>query len=159
MKTRKVLGLALLSGLLATAAFSGTAEAYRGNCGWGGAQLTPEQQTAAQEIYSQHDKAAGPLYQQLAAKRAELEAQRFAEKPDSGKVQGLFREIADIEARLFTINTEFRSRLSDKGIACPGGGGGYHNQGYGGYHGGRHNGGSGYGYGGHGRGYGHRGGW
>ena len=153
--------MALLSGLLATAAFSGTAEAYRGNCGWGGgAQLSPEQQAAAQEIYTQHDKAAGPLYQQLAAKRAELEAQRYAEKPDSGKVQGLFREIADIEARLFTINSDFRSRLSEKGFPCPGWGGGYgHTQGYGGDHGGRHNGGSGNGYGGHGRGYGHRGGW
>lgn len=118
--------------------------------------MTQEQQAVAQEIYADHDKQTLPLRQQLMAKRAELNSLYYAEKSDSSKAQSLYREIADIQAKLYSANADLRKKLSDKGIAgggfgmyhrggmngCPGmNGGGMHgghgmNGGYGGGHGG-----------------------
>lgn len=130
-------------GMVAILGFAGVANAnplyHRG----GGNALTPEQQTALQKIYSDYDKQVMPLQNQLQAKRAELDALYYNNSGESSKAQTLFREAADIEAKIFALNSQLRSKLEGQGFAGYAGMNGYHN-------GGGHNRGGGHG--------GHRGG-
>ena len=120
MNRSKVLTSAMALGMAMIIGASGSAFAYPGNHGWGGQQMTQEQQTALQEIYSEHNKQCAPLQRQLMAKRSELDALYYGQNADSGKVQGLHREIADIEAKLFTADAELRKKLNDKGLVSGG---------------------------------------
>lgn len=111
--------------------------------------LTDEQQTAVQAIFAEHNKAVSPLRKQLAAKQAELDALYYADNKDNAKIQALFREMADIEAKLYTADADLKAKLAGQGIddwSCRGG--------YGRGHRGRHG-----GYGGHGGGHGGRNHW
>lgn len=115
MNRSTIFGTALALGMAVIIGISGTAFAYPGGHRGAGA-MTQEQQAAAQEIYAEHDQKTAPLRQQLMAKRSELDALYYSQNTDSGKAQSLYKEIADIQARLFTANTDLRKKLSDKGI-------------------------------------------
>lgn len=148
MKLKNILSAALALGLFAAIGFGGTAEAFPGNRGYGyhgGGMMTQEQQSATREISLQHQQAVAPLYQELDSKRAELDALSYAKNPNSSQVQGLYKEIADLEAKLFSINADFRSKYAAQGVNYPAGYGrgyGYHQGGYGYHQGyGRHGGG------------------
>jgi hypothetical protein len=86
-------------------------------------EITQEQQAALQQIYADYEKQALPLQRQLRAKKAEIDALYYGggdnSKVQSGnsKVQSLFREIGDIEAKLFEAKSEFHSRLDAKGLS------------------------------------------
>jgi hypothetical protein len=108
-----------------------------------------------QEAYADFEKQVLPIHQQLAAKQAELSALHYGEKPDASKTQSLFREIADLEAKLFTARSAFRSKMQEEGMAGFGPGFGAGRGGYGPYCGFGPGMGGGMGRGG----YGHRGGW
>lgn len=97
--------------------------------------LTQEQQASLQQIYSDYETQVMPLQRQLQAKRAELDALYYSNNGDKSKMQILFREAGDIEAKLFTANGELRSKLDAKGLA------GYAGYGHGDEHGGGHGGG------------------
>lgn len=146
MAATLVLGMAVIIGM------AGVASAYHGGYGWGNSAMSQEQQAAAQEIFTEHAKIVSPLHQQMMAKRAELEALSYGKSADDAKVQVLFREMADIKAKLFKANSDLRAKLEAKGIAGGFGGyGGHRGGGYGwgcgaGMHRGHFNGG---GYGGH----------
>jgi Spy/CpxP family protein refolding chaperone len=150
------LGVAVLIG-------AGTASA---NPAWHGNQhdgsyysnLTPDQQTEAQKLFSTHAQKVEPLRQQMYAKRAELDDLYSSDKADSSKAQTLLKEIADIETKLYNAHMEFRKNLDAQGLNTVGMGPGYgdgRGRGYGGYGDGRGRGYGGYGDGrGRGRGYG-----
>jgi len=149
MKRIKMFAAALAVGAAILVGTGGTAMAYPGNH-WGGQGMNQEQQAAIQKEYADHYQAIAPLQQELMAKRSELEAMYYGNTVDNNKVQSLFKNIADLEAKLFTANTAFQKKLADKGIPYGGYGMGY-GGGYGGHRGG---------YAGHRGGYaGHRGGY
>lgn len=135
MKRSHIITTTLALGMAVIIGMAGVASAYPGSHGWGNTAMNQEQQAAAQEIFAEHAKAVSPLHQQLMAKRAELEALSYGKNVDDAKAQALFREVADIKAKLFKANSDLRAKLEAKGIA-----GGY------GGHGG-HRGGNGYGWG------------
>lgn len=151
MRRSKIFTTALALGIVTILGATGAAFAYPANHGAGA--LTQEQQAAAQELYANYSQATAALQQQLAAKRAELDALYYGQNADNGKAQALYREIADMEAKLFTAGRDLRSKLAEKGLS--GGGYGSH-MGYAGGYG--YGGGYGHG-GGHGAGYGHGGGY
>lgn len=132
MQRSKVFVSALALGIVAIMGASGMAFAYPLHHGAGAAALTQEQQAAAQELYTRYSQTVTPLQQQLMVKRAELNSLYYGQNADSGKTQALYRDIADIEAKLFTANKDFRNKLAEKGI--PGAGYGPH-MGYAGGHG------------------------
>lgn len=143
MNRSKILTAALALGVAAIIGISGTAIAYPGNH-MGGQALTQEQQAAAQEVYADYARQTAPLKQQLMMKRAELDALYYGQNTDSGKAQALYKEIADIQSKLYTADAELRQKLAAKGVPM-GGYGMHHGAGMGGgqgmYHGnGRHGG-------------------
>ncbi|CAK7041674.1 MAG: hypothetical protein DELT_02852 [Desulfovibrio sp.] len=146
MKKSRILTMLAAVGMVSILGFAGVANAnplWHGNSGWhggGGAGVTQEQQTALQQIYADYDKQAAPLQRQLQAKRAELEALYYGGNKDSSKVQTLFRETGDIEAKLFALNSELRTKLEAQGFSGYGGQAGMNGYNYRGGHGGGHGG-------------------
>jgi hypothetical protein len=120
MNRSKVLATAMTLGMALLIGTSGSAFAYPGNYGCGGQIMTQEQQAGAQEVFSEYNRQTAPLRQQQAAKRAELDSLYYGQNVDSGKVQTLYREIADIESKLFAANAELRKKLADRGIPSSG---------------------------------------
>lgn len=101
--------------------------------------LTPEQQSAAQALFAEHNKTVMPLRQALQAKQAELDVLYYSSNKDSAKVQAAYREMADLKAKLFSAEMSLRDKLAEKGIDDFGTGrhrGGGHHRGGGGRHGG-----------------------
>ena len=146
MNRMKVFATTLAFGATMLIGASGAAFAYPGNH-WGGQAMTQEQQAAFQKEYADHYNAIAPLRQELLAKRSELRAMSYSNEVDNGKVQALYKDIADAQAKLFMANAAFQKKLADKGIpyagTCMGRGGhhgGFMNQGHGmrGGHGGGH---------------------
>ena len=117
MKRSTIFGTAMALGMAAIIGISSTASAYPGDHRGGWQGMTQEQQAAAQEIYANYDQQTAPLRQQMMAKRAELDALYYGQNADSSKVQSLYKDIADIQAKLFTANTEMQKKLADKGIS------------------------------------------
>lgn len=140
MKKSRILTMLAAVGMVSVLSFAGVANAnplYHGGAGGG---LTQEQQSALQQIYTDYEKQAMPLQRQLQAKRAELDALYYSESSDSSKVQTLFREAGDIEAKLFALNSEMRKKLDANGLSGAGGNGYAHHGGErrGGHGGGGH---------------------
>ena len=142
MKNVNLLSSTLAVGVLAVLIWGRTAAAFPGEHGYGGGMVTSEQQAAAQAISVQHEQAVMPLYLQLNAKKAELDALYYTRNPDSNRVKVLYNEIAGMEAKLFSLNAEYRSKLGVQGgsfTGYRGNCGDYH--GYGRHGGGRYRGG------------------
>ena len=103
-----------------------------GNGPYGG--MTQEQQVAAQKMHAEFYAATDGLRQQIMSKEAELQAQMYSASPDSKKIEGLSREIGELQGKLMVERNKYTSRMSSEGIpAGMGYGGGY---GHGGRHGG-----------------------
>ena len=135
MNRIRMLATVAALGIATTIGAAGTASAFSGHSGWNGQPVTQEQQAAAQEVFAEYNKRAAPLQQQLMAKRSELDAQYYGQKTDDARVQALFKEIADIESKLYAADTELRTKLVDKGLDTGGYGGyGMHSYGGGGMH-------------------------
>jgi zinc resistance-associated protein len=84
------------------------------------AQLSPEKQEAARKLMDEHARALFPLHQDLYAKYAALEAVNAAGEGDSAKAKGIIRDIADLNARMLTENSKFRTRIfKETGLRVP----------------------------------------
>lgn len=110
--------------------------------------MTPEKQAAVQKIYSDFSMSTEPLRQQLFAKQSELNVLYYNGSADTTKVQTLTREIADLNAKLYSAQVNLRKQLAKEGVPASGMG---HGMGMGGM---GMMGGSGMGMGGMGMGYG-----
>jgi len=75
------------------------------------AGLTPEQQALAFQLMSDHRAALFPLHQNLYAKRLELEALNATGDGVTAKTRAVIRDIADLQAKMLTLNAEFRAKM------------------------------------------------
>lgn len=126
--------------------------------GW--VSAAPAADETQQQGWAEFDAKVRPLMDQMYQKRSELASIYNSGNADQAKVETLYREIADLQAQLYSVHQEFGGAMANGGWACPGFGGA--GCGFGGVGGGM---GGGYGMrGGRGMGYGHggygmRGGW
>lgn len=117
------MALALLLAFSLSAA--NTAEARSWHRGGPEVNYTPEQQAEMQSMWDAHYKQVDPLHRQMRAKHAELEQLYYSDSKDDAKVQKIFRDMADIKAKLYTINNDYRAKCEAKGFRH-GGMGGWH---------------------------------
>jgi zinc resistance-associated protein len=83
-------------------------------------QLSPEKQEVALKLMDEHAKALFPMHQDLYAKYAALEAANAAGEGDSAKARGIIRDIADLNAKMLTENSKFRTRIfKETGLRVP----------------------------------------
>ena len=154
MNRMKIASTAMALALVAVIGFSGIASAGPHHRGY--QNLSPEQQKAMQDTYTEFDKKVEPLRQQFHAKKVELRAlysQGTAQ--NDPKVQALVKELGDLDAKLYAARTDLRRQLNDKGVPVYGGmGRGHGGMGRGGcpMMGGNMGQGGGYGHGGYGHG-------
>jgi Spy/CpxP family protein refolding chaperone len=118
MNRTKFFSLSLALALMLAVSLSGLSVAEARSWGRGGpaANYTPEQQAELQALRDAHHTQTAPLYRQLQAKRAELEMLYYNDSKDSAKAQKIFRDMADIKAKLFVLNSEYRARHEAKGF-------------------------------------------
>lgn len=123
MKRSKLFTMAVAFGLLAMMTVAGTAMAagpggHRGSGPMGGfhQMLTDQQQADMQAIFADHYKKVQPLRDQMRSKHAELEAIYYSGSANNSKVQSLFREIADIKAKMFAERMDLKAKLDAKGL-------------------------------------------
>lgn len=84
------------------------------------ASLSPEKQAVARSLMDAHGKALAPLHQSLYAKNAELEALNAAGEGDSAKARAVIRDLADINAKMLTLDGKFRARMvKETGLRTP----------------------------------------
>lgn len=140
----KTMRIVVLSGLavLITAALAfaqpgvGRGGWGQGGCpGYGAGQaqnLTPEQQQKFDALFSEHQKKAFALHQDIWAKRTELDA--LAQNPNTKpeRITQLVNELKDLRAKQYTQREAFRAALQKEGLPaaygnCGGFGGGYGN--------------------------------
>lgn len=117
-RSNTVLTAALALGLVTLIGFAGNAEArgHGPNPGAHYAALSTEQQADLDKIFTAHQTAAAPLFQQLQAKRAELNLLQY--QPNPQRAQALFQEIADIEYKLYSARIELDKELTAKGFGA-----------------------------------------
>ena len=144
MKNFRLISTATAMAFAAFIGLTGVAGANPLYHNWMAPGLTQEQQAAMQQVYLDYEKQILPLQRQLEDKRVELDALYYGNSGDSGKAKTLLQEAADIEAKIFAANSEFRSKLEAKGVAGFDGYYGMNTYGYGGHRG----------WGGHHRGWG-----
>ena len=85
-------------------------------------QMTPEQQTALQQILKEHSDVTGQIEEAINAKRGELLAQLDSTNPDRAKIASLSRELGDLRGQLLTARVDMKAKLAQAGIPA------YHNQ-------------------------------
>jgi zinc resistance-associated protein len=112
--------LAVLMAALAVAAimgFSAISYAWPGRHMGPPPGLTQEQHQQARQMRAEHFKAVNPLQQQLFAKQSELRALYYNDsKPSEAQVQGLIKEVAELQARIYAANSELQAQMSAQGI-------------------------------------------
>lgn len=94
----------------------GSAEARWHRGGGPDVNYTPEQQAEMQAMWEEHYKQVEPLHRQMRAKQAELDQLYYSDSKDNAKVQKIFRDMADIKAKLYTVNNEYRAKCEAKGF-------------------------------------------
>lgn len=162
MKRSKFFNVTVVMAMITVLSLAGTALAGPGGWGQGHRQgghwnngpqatMTQEQQAELQGIYSEHYNKVQPLREQLRSKGAELDALYYSGKKDDRKAQSLYREIADIKAKMYNERMDLRAKLDEKGLRNEGG---MHYGRDGRGQGGMHHEGRGYGHGGYNRGHG-----
>ena len=107
-KTALVLGILTVLG---TAGMAGANPAYHSP-----SNLSQEQATKAQEMITAHRAAVAPLMQQLQAKRAQLDAQLYSDKPDQAAVEKLGKDIGELQGQLYAARASFRAQLAKEGL-------------------------------------------
>lgn len=85
-------------------------------------QMTPEQQTALQQILKEHSDVTGQIEEAINAKRGELLAQLDSANPDRAKIASLSRELGDLRGQLLTARVDMKAKLAQAGIPA------YHSQ-------------------------------
>lgn len=107
--------------------FSSLAMARQGNSGgWhnGGsgyaATMTPEQVTQAQQLHDEFYASTVPLRQQMIVKRAELDAERLADKPDPKKIEQLCTELGSLRGKMLNQRDAFEAKFSAAGFPAHG---------------------------------------
>lgn len=84
------------------------------------ASLSPEKQELARSLMDAHGKALAPLHQSLYAKNVELEALNAAGEGNSTKARAVIRDLADINAKMLTLDGKFRARMvKETGLRTP----------------------------------------
>ncbi|MDR2892694.1 MAG: periplasmic heavy metal sensor [Deltaproteobacteria bacterium] len=125
-KLISTLAIAAMVGVLgvAGAAFAESDNNASGKQRGGFYGMTDEQHAEMKQIHEEHYKKMVPLRQQMMVKQAELDALHYGGSADEGKVQALYREIADLKAKMFSARSALRSQLEAKGLPGQGWGGG-----------------------------------
>lgn len=85
-------------------------------------QMTPEQQTALQQILKEHSDVAGQIEEAINAKRGELLALIDSPNPDRARIASLSRELGDLRGQLLTARVDMKAKLAQAGIPA------YHTQ-------------------------------
>ncbi len=75
-------------------------------------QMTPEQQTALQQILKEHSDVTGQIEEAINAKRGELLAQLDSTNPDRAKIASLSRELGDLRGQLLTARVDMKAKLA-----------------------------------------------
>ncbi|MDR1126288.1 MAG: hypothetical protein LBM64_09585 [Deltaproteobacteria bacterium] len=120
MSRTKIFSVTLALMLAVSLAGLNIAEARSWHRGGPDAAYTQEQSAEMKALWDEHYKQAQPLHRQLRAKQAELEQQYYIDGNDNARVQKIFRDMADIKAKLFTVNNDYRAKCEARGF-----GGGY----------------------------------
>lgn len=95
----------------------------------------------AEDAYNAYSRKVAPIEQQLYAKEVELDELFGSSRPDTGRVQELYKEIGELKGQLFAAEAEFRAQQGGSGAPAgfghhPGefSQGGYGRMGHGGGH-------------------------
>lgn len=75
------------------------------------AQLTPEKQALLDKLTADHSQKVEPLQKQLRAKHAMLEALLLEEKIDDKKVDGIVKDINEVQAKIFAEKISLKKQL------------------------------------------------
>ena len=78
--------------------------------------LSPEQMEQARQIFNESYASMDSTRQNLAAKRAELNAELANPNPDKAKIERLATEIGALRGKMLAARTEVRSRLQEQGL-------------------------------------------
>lgn len=85
-----------------------------------GPQLTAEQEKKLDGLSNEHRDKMTALHKKLLAKHGELETAINAEKPDQAKIDGLLKDVANIQVETYKERLAFRSKVkSETGLDMP----------------------------------------
>jgi len=97
------------------------------------AQLSPEKQAAFQKLHDAYTAKTSQMRAALGVKMAELNAATVAPTPDQAKIDGLTKEIGELQGKLLSERAQLRIQVAKEvGPGVMGGmgmGGGYHHGG------------------------------
>ena len=150
MKTLAARALVAALALTAFMAFSGNAEARRGNGmggGYGQSQnmpaLTQEQQDKLQAIQENHWKRMSPIQDKMRTLHAELNLEYTKADPDTKKVTAISQELGTLQGQMRLARLELDKEMKASGLPAWGRGGMGGGMGHGGMGGGMGHGGRG----------------
>lgn len=139
MKRKPTLSLVLVA--LAALTFGSHAAWARHHWGYnngmgaqGYSQLTQEQQATVQKLHDNYYAQTSALRQQLQSKRYEYNALLTAQKPESGKIEAVAKEMETLSQQLDQQRVKFDIALAEAGVprgagmgygGCRGNGGGH----------------------------------
>ncbi len=125
MKRNIIALVAVLTLLVAATAFAGPGQGRgQGPCGGGQVyqSLTPEQQTAMDDIMEKHREAVRPLHEKLWAKNAELRALSDNPNVQPSEIKSLVAEIGELRSDLYDARQKMGDEIEKKvGIKSFGG--------------------------------------
>lgn len=103
------------------AAFSGPGappppDNFGAPCPGYGPGLSPEQMQEAQKIFTDNYASMTATRQELAAKRAELNALLASPAPDRGQIERLSTEIGQLRGKMLAARADVRAQLQAKGL-------------------------------------------
>ena len=117
------------------AAWAGHHWGYNNGMGAQGySQLTQEQQATVQKLHDNYYAQTSALRQQLRSKRYEYNALLTAQKPESGKIEAVAKEMETLSQQLDQQRVKFDIALAEAGVprgagmgygGCRGNGGGH----------------------------------
>lgn len=93
--------------------------------GWGypamengyGPQMSQQQIDMAREIITRNYAAMEDTRQELASKRAQLDALLASPNPDGGKIEELSRDIGELRGKMLAARADVRKQLIQKGLS------------------------------------------
>lgn len=91
-------------------------ENYDAPCPAFGPGLSPEQMRQAQKIFDENFASMDATRQELAAKRAELNALLASPNPDRGKIERLSADIGQLRGKMLAARADVRAKLQQQGL-------------------------------------------
>lgn len=82
------------------------------------APVSPEQQAAAQKIFSSHYAAMESTRQSLANARAMLDDELASPNPDGAKIESLSRQIGELRGKMLSDRVNLRNELEKNGLSA-----------------------------------------